>query len=175
MNDWFYDDVAFVCINNLFKGVSETLFSPSSPMSRGMMVTVLHRLTGLPNTSGSNPFTDVPNDEYYTDAVIWASQLGMVNGVGDNRFAPDDSISRQDLATILARYSEAMNITLPNIVEILNFHDSADISGYAKTAVSAMQRAGVINGKPDEIFDPLGNATRAEVAAMLHRFIIAAL
>jgi len=96
--------------------------------------------------------------------------MGIVNGVGDNKYAPDANISRQDLAVILARYAEKMDITLKQTLQSVVFADSADIADYAVNYVELMVRAGIINGKPGNIFDPIGNATRAEVAAMLHRF-----
>ena len=93
--------------------------------------------------------------------------------IGNNKFAPNANISRQDLAVILARYADVMGITLPESEAAIAFADKSDIASYASAAVTAMQKAGIINGKPGNVFDPQGIATRAEVAAMLHRFVIA--
>ena len=171
LTDWFYDDVLYVFMNGMFNGTSATTFSPQMPMTRGMIVTVLGRLAGINVADYSgNSFDDVNTTMYYAPYVKWAAEKGIVNGVGNNKFAPNADISRQDLAAILYRYAEAMEIPLPEITTATTFDDGANISDYAKEAVAAMQKAGIINGKPGNVFDPQGTATRAEVAAMLHRF-----
>ena len=169
--DWFFSDVKYVYQSELFSGTSSTEFSPNMPMTRGMAVTVLGRLAGIDvaDYSGSS-FSDVEADVYYAPYVKWAAELGVVRGVGDNKFAPNANISRQDLAVILNNYAKIMGLTLPNSIEPIVFNDTADISAYSKESVAAMQMAGIISGKPGNVFDPKGNATRAEVAAMLHRF-----
>jgi len=170
-SDWFYGDVKYVHQNGLFAGTSANTFSPNMPMTRGMVVTVLGRLAGIniADYSGAS-FDDVDTAQYYAPYVKWAAELGIVSGVGDNKFAPDANISRQDLAVILNNYAEKMNLTAKQILQNVVFVDSGDIAGYAVDAVGAMVRAGVINGREDGRFDPTANATRAEVAAMLHRF-----
>jgi len=174
VGDWFYADVKFVAMNGLFYGTSETTFSPNTAMTRGMVVTVLGRLTGIdPAEYDQASFDDVDQNQYYAPYVRWASENGIVNGIGDDKYNPDGNISRQDLATILYRYALVMDKNLPTTIEEISFNDAQDISEYAVDAVNAMQRAGIINGKPGNIFDPLGNATRAEVAAMIHRFALA--
>ena len=168
---WFYADVRYVYENGLFSGTSATTFSPQMPMTRGMVVTVLGRLAGIDVTHyGGTSFDDVNTTQYYAPYVKWASEKGIVSGTGDNKFAPNTNISRQDLAVILYRYTGIMGIALPETTAAITFNDDANISSYAKEAVSAIQKAGIINGKPDNLFDPKGNATRAEVAAILHRF-----
>jgi len=168
---WFYNDVKYVHQNGLFAGTSATTFSPYMPMTRGMVVTVLGRLAGIDiaDYSGAS-FDDVNTAQWYAPYVKWAAEMGIVSGIGDNKFAPDIDISRQDLAVILYRYADKMGITLPEITTANTFDDETDISGYAKEAVATMQKAGIINGKPGNLFDAKGIATRAEVAAMLHRF-----
>ena len=170
-DDWFYGDVEYVHRTGLYKGTTDTTFSPNEPMTRGMIVTVLGRLEGIDadNYSGAS-FSDVDTAQYYAPYIKWAEANGIVNGIGNNKFNPDGYISRQDLATILLRYTQFKKVTLPNLVPKINFKDAGDIADYAANAVDIIQRAGIINGKPGEIFDPLGNATRAEVAAMLHRY-----
>ena len=168
---WFYADVQYVYENGLFSGTSATTFSPTMPMTRGMVVTVLGRIAGINiNDYSGASFDDVNTTQYYAPYVKWAAEMGIVSGVGNNKFAPDANIRRQDIAAILYRYAEKTGITLPKVATAITFSDDANISGYAKEAVAAMQRAGIINGKPGNIFDPNGIATRAEVAAMLHRF-----
>ncbi|MDR1299500.1 MAG: S-layer homology domain-containing protein [Oscillospiraceae bacterium] len=175
-SDWFYGDVEYAYINGLMTGTSATAFSPNTAMTRAMLVTVLYRLAvgdaalGVPNPG----FDDVPPGQWYTDAVAWAHSAGIVSGIGDNRFAPDAEIARQDMAVMLARYAGAMEAELPATRAAAAFADGGDVAGYAKDAVDALYSAGVVGGKPGNLFDPRGPATRAEVAAMLHRFILAA-
>ena len=168
---WFYSDVKYAHQNGLFSGTSANTFSPSMPMTRGMVVTVLGRLAGIDaaDYSGAS-FDDVETSQWYAPYVKWAAEMGIVNGVGNNNFAPDANISRQDLAVILYNYANKMGIILPEVKAANTFDDEANISGYAVEAVAAMQKAGIISGKPGNLFDAKGIATRAEVAAMLHRF-----
>ena len=170
-DDWFFEDVAYVVQNGLFNGTSANTFSPNAPMTRGMVVTVLGRLAGIDIADYSgDSFDDVDTAQWYAPYVKWAAELGIVNGVGDSSFAPEANISRQDLAVILYRYAEIMGINIQQTVQNVVFADSDDIADYAAEAIAAMVRAGVITGRPGSIFDPTGIATRAEVAAMLHRF-----
>jgi hypothetical protein len=119
-------------------------------------------------------FDDVPLGKYYSDAVAWAAENEIVGGTGGGRFAPDANITRQDLAVILTRYAEYKGFALAAAREYAAFSDDNAVSDYAKAAVEACYSAGVLSGKPANLFDPKGEAGRAEVAAMLHRFIIAA-
>ena len=169
-----YDNVAYVHQNGLMVGTSADMFSPDLGMTRSMIFTILYRHAGSPGVSGADLiFSDVALGTWYTDGVKWAAENGIVYGIGDDRFAPDDMISLQDLAAILMRYAEAMDIVLPKTVEAGSFSDSADIADYARYAVIMMQSAEIIKGKPGNIFDPLGQVTRGEAAAMLHRFTMA--
>jgi hypothetical protein len=175
-SDWFYSDVEYAYINGLMTGTSATAFSPDTAMTRAMLVTVLYRLAvgdGVLDVP-SPGFIDVPPGQWYTDAVAWAHSAGIVSGIGDNKFAPDAKIARQDLAVMLARYADAMETALPATRAAAAFADAGDVAGYAKDATDALYRAGIVSGKPGNLFDPRGPATRAEVAAMLHRFILAA-
>ena len=174
-SSWFYPDVAFVHQNGLFAGTSATTFAPQTSMTRGMVVTVLGRLAGVgvADYSGAS-FDDVNTAQYYAPYVKWAAEMGIVNGVGDNKFAPDANISRQDLAVILNNYADKLGIKMKQTLQVVMFADSDLIADYATDAVGNMVRAGVINGNPDGMFAPKANATRAEVAAMLHRFVEAA-
>ena len=169
-NNWFYEPVKFVYENKLFGGTSPDTFSPDVAMSRGMMVTVLHRLAGTPASAG-NTFTDVPANIWYTDAVSWAASKNIVSGIGNNLFAPDSNITREQMAVMLFNYARIMKLDLPAIRAAGVFADSNQISSWAKEAVDVMYRAGIINGKGENAFDPGGNATRAEVATMFMNFI----
>lgn len=173
-DDWFYEDVRFATENGLMLG-SGDLFIPDGNLTRGMMATILYRLAGAPDVSDlDNPFGDVPEgpDYYYADAVKWAASNKIVYG-SDGMFRPTDNITRQDFCVILARYAEYAGAQLPETREAAVFSDDANIADYAKDAVELLFKAGIINGKPNNIFDPKGNATRAEAAAMLHRYIVA--
>jgi hypothetical protein len=171
-DDWFCDDVIFVYTHGLMTGTAADKFSPNAHTTRGMIVTGLFRLAAPAKGANTTDFTDIPLGQYYSDAVAWAAENRLVGGVGGGRFAPDANITRQDLAVILTRYAEYKGVTLAAIREYAAFSDDSDISDYAKMAVEACYRAGIISGKPGNLFDPKGTATRAEVAAMLHRFII---
>jgi len=173
---WYYSDVMFVARNGLMNGtsVSPMLFSPSLPTTRGMIVTILYRLSESPDASTlPNPFDDVATGTWYYDAVKWAAANGVVSGYGAGKFGPADNITREQLATMLSNYAAFAGLDLPPVKEYQAFADEARISEYAKGAVEQLFMAGVIGGKPGNIFDPRGNATRAEVAAMLSRFIAA--
>jgi hypothetical protein len=142
-------------------------------MNRAMLVTVLHRLGGELSIGGISSFSDVATAAYYAAAVAWAENFGIVTGVGGGLFAPNAEITRQDLAVMLLNYANKAGLTLPNIREYSGFADADRISSYALLAVEALYEAGIINGKGAGAFDPRGAATRAEVAAMLHRFVVA--
>jgi hypothetical protein len=171
--DWYYGDVEYAAVNGLFEGTSATTFSPNTPMTRGMLVTVLYRLHGSAAGSSGNPFSDVPGGQYYTDAVLWAAANGIVEGY-DGKFSPNAPITRQDMAVILLRYAEYAGKQFPVTLQYVTFADDASIADYAANAVKTLYCGGIISGKPGNIFDPKGNATRAEVAAVLHRFAIVA-
>ncbi|MDR2132688.1 MAG: S-layer homology domain-containing protein [Clostridiales Family XIII bacterium] len=171
-SDWYYGDVEFVLANGLFVGTSATSFGPRLPMTRGMLVTVLGRLAGVDASEyARSGFDDVTEDKYYAAFVSWAKENGIVSGVGGNLFAPDGDVSRQDMAVILYRYARFMGMELPKKEERQPFADEAGIAGYALDAMYAMREAGVVTGKPGNLADPRGKATRAEVAAMFHRFV----
>jgi hypothetical protein len=140
-----------------------------------MLATVLHRLAGNPAVRMNQAFIDITEDKYYYEAVNWGAQSGIISGIGDNRFAPEESISRQDLAALLMRYADLSAKQFPVTLQYIQFSDDAQIADYAKTAVETLYRGGIVSGRlaPSQgsnIFDPAGTATRAEVSSMLHRF-----
>lgn len=169
--DWFYSDVDYVAQNGLMRGTSADKFSPYSTTTRAMIVTVLYRMEGEPD-AGENSFIDVPDGEYYTDAVAWASENGIVNGYGQGRFGPNDSITREQLAAILYRYSvyKGYDVSVGEDTNILSFDDIADLSDYAFTSMQWACGAGLIGGMGDGRLAPKGNATRCQIAAVLHRY-----
>jgi uncharacterized repeat protein (TIGR02543 family) len=169
--DWFYGDVEYAYENGLFEGTDANTFEPNTSMSRAMLVTVLWRVAESPAASGNSQFTDVSDGAYYAEAVKWAAANGMISGIGNGLFAPDTAITRQDMAVILARYMDYAKVYYTVTDEYRVFADETAISGYAKNAVQILNKLGIINGKGNNVIDPQGAATRAEVAAMLHRFL----
>ena len=178
--NWFLNDVKYVFTKGLFNGTSATTFSPQSTMTRGMVVTVLWRMDGeplIPDVETYSDFTDVAEDSYYELAVAWAAKYGLVKGYGNSLFGPDDAVTREQLATILWNYAKMseIDVSIGEDTNILSYEDAFDISEYAVSALQWACGAGIINGTPDGYLNPQGNATRAEVAAVLHRFMEAAL
>ena len=175
LGDWFYDNVRYVYQNGLMNGTSTSpmLFDPNGTLTRGMIVTILYRQAGSPSVSGlENPFSDVPGGQWYTDGVIWAADKGVVEGFGDGLYGPERNVTREQLAAILFRYAQFLGKVPGNSLEgALSFADAASIADYAKDAALFCSNNGIITGKPGNLFDPQGNATRAEAAAMLNRFI----
>ena len=168
-DDWYYDAVQYVVDEGLFNGISEHEFGPNMNMTRGMLVTVLYRLSGA-KTKKTATFIDVEEDAYYSNAIYWANNKGIVNGIGDSKFAPDRDVTREELATIIAKYISKMNVKKSNVKGIeVGFNDEDEIADYAKKYVETMQKKGLMQGKNGNNFDPKGNATRAEVATILMR------
>ena len=169
---WAEDNIIFVASRGLLSGTSETTFSPDAGTTRGMLVTALGRLAGInPDDYKTGKFTDVKADVYYAPYVSWAESLGIVTGTGETTFAPDANVTREQLAVILTAYAEKMGYTIPQTLAASAFADQVQISGWAKDAVTAMQRAGILYGKANNQFDPKGTATRAEIATVLRRFV----
>ena len=169
--DWFYENVGYVYENGLMNGVSETLFEPSGTVTRGMIVTILHRLEGEPESDYDMPFTDVAEQQWYAGAVRWAAGEGIVTGVSATEFAPDDPITREQFAAILWRYAQSKGYDVSASADLTGFLDYGQISEYALPALQWAVGAGVMSGRGDGILAPQGTATRAEAAAMLMRFV----
>ena len=171
-DDWFYGDVMVIYTYGLMTGISADpmLFGPNILTTRGMIVTILHRMAGSPAVGGGIPFSDVASGMYYTDAVIWAEANGIVAGYGNGKYGPMDSLTIEQLAVILNNYAIFAGLTLPEVRSYPGFDDDADISGYAEDAIKRLYAAGIIDSKSGKI-DPKGNVTRAEVAAILEAFL----
>ena len=169
--DWFYGDVMFVYENGLMLGTSKTLFSPHGTATRGMMATILWRMEGSPVPKGKNSFTDVEAGKWYTDAITWTAENGIFAGYGKDKFGPDDPITREQLAAIFYRYVDYKGYDLTVKGNLDKFKDADEITDYAKAAMLWAVGSGLVKGKSGNLLDPQGTATRAEIAAMLHRFI----
>ena len=169
--DWFYGDVMFVYENGLMLGTSKTLFSPHGTVMRGMMATILWRMEGSPVPKGKNSFTDVEAGKWYADAITWTTENGIFAGYGKDKFGPDDPITREQLAAIFYRYADYKGYDLTVKGDLDKFKDADKITDYAKTAMQWAVGSGLVKGKSGNLLDPQGTATRAEIAAMLHRFI----
>ena len=166
---WYHDAVEYAVTNGLMKGVGNGKFDPEGSMTRAMLVTVLWRYEGEP-AEGENIFTDVPNGTWYTDAVAWAAANGIVGGVGNNKFDPEGKITREQMATILFRYAQKKGIDTSKRGELSGFPDSGKVSSWAKDAIQWAVAEQIINGSDGKLL-PQGNATRAQVATILMRFI----
>ena len=169
-SDWFYSDVMFVYENGLFSGTDSRSFSPNASMTRAMLVTVLYRLEGEPAGTGSSSFSDVCSGSYYEKAVAWATANGIVTGTGSTSFSPDAKVTREQLAAILYRYAQYKKLGTDAGAKLDSFSDAGNVSGYASEALSWAVSEGLINGASGRLM-PKGDATRAQVAAILHRFV----
>ena len=169
--DWFYANVKYVFQNNLMNGISETAFAPDNTLTRAMLVTVLYRTEGEPATNRSIPFADVEMDSWYANAVTWAQQNGIINGVSETQFSPNDNITREQIATIMYRYAKLKGMDAVTLEENLHFADANEISEYAVSAMNWAVGTGLMKGKSTTTINPKDNATRAEIAAILQRFM----
>lgn len=168
---WYYDDVAYVYDTGLMTGLTATAFGPNLSTTRGMIVTILWRMENEPVAKHGCPFADVRRGSYYEQAIAWASENGIVTGFDASTFAPDRAITREQLAAILFRFAAYRGMDAVTLRENLSsFQDQAAISAYAVSALNWAVGEGLMQGTGDKL-EPTGNATRAQVAAMLRRFI----
>ena len=171
-DSWYYADVDFVGDNGYFKGMSETTFAPDETMTRAMFVTVLSRFARAKVDDSKTSFTDVPTGTWYTGAVTWAAERKIVEGRGNGIFDPNGSVTREEMCTIIDRYLEATGTDVRDNVKHDQLKDEDQVSAWARDAVDNCQSYGVIYGYPDGTFQPKATATRAHVAAILHRLQI---
>lgn len=170
-NDWFADAVKYVYENKLFSGVSDDTFAPYSDLTRAMLVTVLWRAEGMPQTNYAIPFEDIDSNGYYTEALRWAASEKIVEGISDTEFAPNDNITREQIAAIMFRYSKFKGDAPEGAWAILlDYSDVSDISDWAVEAVMFCKLRGIMLGDDNNAFNPKNNATRAETAAIAQRF-----
>lgn len=172
-NQWYYDSVRLVYEWQYFNGVSADYFDPSSPLSRAMLATLLHRVAEEPTTQGEGiTFTDVASNQWFSKGIEWASSVGVVNGLGDGTFRPNSNITREDLATMLYRYTkEYLKTEMGEAGELTQFKDHQHISSWAEEALAWAVGIGIMKGNPDGTLRPSASASRAEAAAMIQRFI----
>ena len=169
--DWFYNAVKYAFENALMNGISATEFAPDNQLTRAMLVTILHRYEGEPTITGGVEFTDVPTNEWYTDAIAWASANGIVNGYGDGIFGTNDNITREQLATMLYNYATFKKLDVSKTTDLASFTDRSEVSEWALEAMQWANAEGLVNGRTAETLVPEGTATRAEAATLLMRFI----
>lgn len=167
---WYADAVQYVYENGMMSGTSETTFSPDLTTTRGMIVTILYRLENEPTVTGTTAFTDVAADQYYANAVAWAAQNGIVSGIDATTFAPNNAITREQMAAILYRYAQFKGYDVSAKADLSVYTDAAQVSTYATDAMAWANGAQLITGTSQATLTPAGNATRAQVATILMRF-----
>ena len=168
--DWFYNDVKYVYDKGMMAGTAADVFAPNATTTRAMIVTILYRLEGSPAVTGTSAFVDVPAGQWYTDAVNWAAANQIVKGISATTFAPNDSITREQMAAILYRYAQYKGYDVTKKADLSGYSDNSQVSAYAKDALAWANAAKLINGVTNTTLAPQGNATRAQVSAILHRF-----
>ena len=171
-NHWAKDDIDFIVSRGIIDGTTATTFAPDKAITRADFLMALGKLSGA-DVSGytASSFIDVTDTDPAMPYIEWALKQGIVQGFGDNKFGPALTITRQDMAVMMWNYAKVTGYTLPVSRTVVTFADAARISAYAKDAVTAMEQAGIIVGKPGNLFDPHGTATRAEASTILHRFV----
>ena len=170
-NDWFYDDVSYVYENGIMDGVSAETFAPNATLTRGMIVTILYRMENKPAVSGASKFTDVDANAWYGAPVAWAAEHGIVTGYSETAFGPNDPVTREQLAAILYRYAVYKGMSAVTLEQNLSrFTDADQISAYAVPAMNWAVGKGLINGADGKL-SPKASATRAQVAAIIHRYL----
>lgn len=171
---WYYGAAAYAYNNGLFAGMTPTTFAPNATMTRAMLVSVLWRLAGEPAPKAPNTFVDVPDGAWYTDAVTWAAENGVVSGIGGSRFDPSGFVTREQTAEILYNYAHSNGYDVSARADLTAFPDAASVSGWAEEALSWANAAGLINGTVRDgqtILDPQGSASRAQVAMILMNYV----
>lgn len=169
---WFYDSVRNVYENYIMNGVSPTLFQPNGTMSRAMVATVLWRLEGEPEMDDTSVFTDVPRGQWYTQAITWAYEQGIITGYGGGRFGPQDNVTRQQLAAMLFRYAKTMDLDGGERATLSAYRDQGQVADWAREAFAWAVAKGHINGTSPTTLSPTGTATRAQCAAILTRMLV---
>jgi hypothetical protein len=170
-SDWFYSAVKYVSDKGIMQGTGNGLFSPNANLTRAMLVTMLYRYEGAAGITAANPFKDVPSGGWYTDAVIWASEKGIVNGYGNGLFGSNNNITREQFAVILYNYAKMKGINVSAAADLSSFTDSGKTSAWALPAMKWAVASGLLQGRSGNALAPDGTATRAEAATLLMRFI----
>jgi hypothetical protein len=172
-NAWYHEAVDYAVVNELMKDTSPTTFEPATTTTRAMIVTILWRLEGKPIVNSVNPFDDVENGAWYTDAIVWAAANGIVEGYGNGKFGPNDEITREQLATMLYRYAmyKGYDVSAGEKTNILSYDDAFEISEWARPALQWAIAEGLVKGRTESTIVLQGKANRAETAAIFMRFI----
>ena len=168
-SSWYYQPVTEAVESGLLRGMSERYFMPDEPMTRAMLATVLYRMAGEPEVTSKTPFTDVPSGQWYSAAIAWAYENGVVNGLSETQFGLDKNVTREQLVTMLRRYAEKANVDLTKRDDLSAFSDTSRISQYACEALQWAVAMQIMGGDGDRLM-PQGNATRAQCAKMLVNF-----
>lgn len=169
-DDWYFNAVKYVTDNGIMNGVSQNDFAPDEKLTRAMFATILYRIENSPET-GKTAFADIPDGEWYSSAVAWANANKIVNGITDTEFAPNDSITREQMAVMIYRYARFKNYDMGEKGEISSYSDYSEISDYARDALASISAKGILTGKSSTTLNPLDNATRAETATVIMRMI----
>ena len=170
---WYHLDTDYVLANELMKGTAEKIFAPDENLTRAMLVTILYRNESEPAVNDSNSFADVEDTAYYANAVSWAQQNGIVKGISETEFAPNENITREQIASIMHRYAKfkGADVSVGENTNILSYSDFEMVSEYAVAPLQWAVGSGLINGRTETTLNPKENATRVEIAAILHRFL----
>ena len=169
---WYYDNVEYVFKHELMSGLNDTTFGPNDPLARAQFATIMYRKEGKPEVSYTNRFKDVSDGNWYTDAIMWASDAGVVTGYSNGNFGPGDKINREQMAVMMYRYANGKGYDVSASVALNSYQDGNCVSGFAKQAMQWCVAEGIITGKNNGTqLDPQGNATRAECATIIRRFV----
>ena len=173
LDAWYHLNIDYVLEKGLMKGTAADKFAPNDNLTRAMLVTILHRAEGQPKVAAAHKFTDLEEGLYYVDAVAWAYEKGVVKGISETEFVPNDNITREQLAAMLHRFVQfkGYDVSVGEDTNILSYDDFDDIYEYAIPAMQWAVGSGLVKGKTARTLNPKDNATRAEAAAMLHRFM----
>lgn len=169
-SDWYYSGVQYVYKNGLMVGTGDKTFGPNKVMTRSMMVTILYRLAGSPTVSGSSSYSDAESNTWYSDAIVWAAENGIVTGYSTGKFGTNDPVTREQMATILYRFAEKLGYAITENTDMSNYTDYGSVSSYAKTAVQWAVAEGLISGTSTTTLSPQSQATRGQIATSLSRF-----
>ena len=171
--DWFYDSAKYVYGHGLMTGLNDTTFGPGEPLARAQLAVILYRLSGSPEVTYEDIFPDVPDGQWYTDAVIWAQEKGIVTGYSDSgTFKPGNNINRQEITTMMYRYAKYQGYSLEGGADYSSYPDAANVQEFAKDSMSWAVGNGIVTGKENPTrLDPLGNTARAECATIMMRFV----
>lgn len=173
-SDWYFEYVKFVSENGLFNGITENEFAPETKLTRAMLVTILYRIEGAQEVTGESTFEDVKSNDWFYNSVIWATQNNIVNGMSEKEFAPNIPVTREQFATIMFRYAtnyKGYDVSVGEDTNILSYDDFSSVSEYAIEALQYTVGSGLITGKTESTLNPKDEATRAEAATIITRFI----